>query len=176
VLLAALARRASGALGVVGGAEFLAARRVAEEVDAQLVLGDRPIEITLQRAWAALGTRQRVRLCWQLLRSAAATSSISLNAELVERLKQDDALTSLMATAAASYPELLDPLIHERDAYLAWSLKVRVHVCVEGGGTQWNRCSSVRMLWLPTMNCTEYNRNGPCKMDKPFRQYTNATM
>ena len=44
------------------GEEFRAARRAAEGCDAQLVLGDRPIEVTLRRAWDALSLRQRWRL------------------------------------------------------------------------------------------------------------------
>ena len=41
------------------GAEFRAARAAAESVGAQVVLGDRPIELTLKRAWAAMGPEER---------------------------------------------------------------------------------------------------------------------
>ena len=54
-------------LGVQGGREFVAARRAAEAVGAQIVLGDRPIEITLQRAWEALPWGRWLQLCWELL-------------------------------------------------------------------------------------------------------------
>ena len=40
----------------------MAARQAAEACDAQLVLGDRPIEVSLQRAWDALGWRRRLQL------------------------------------------------------------------------------------------------------------------
>lgn len=41
------------------GAEFRAARAAADRVGAQVVLGDRPIELTLKRAWAAMGPEER---------------------------------------------------------------------------------------------------------------------
>lgn len=56
-----------GTLGVQGGEEFVAARRESEKLGSQLVLGDRPIEITLQRAWEAMKWSRRLQLCWGLL-------------------------------------------------------------------------------------------------------------
>ncbi len=67
VLMANLAGLAADQLGVQGGLEFVAARKAAEEVGAQIVLGDRPIEITLKRAWEALPWRSRVQMCRELL-------------------------------------------------------------------------------------------------------------
>lgn len=49
-------------MGLQAGGEFRAAREAAEACGAQLVLGDRPLEVTLQRAWAALGWRRRLQL------------------------------------------------------------------------------------------------------------------
>lgn len=48
--------------GLQPGREFRAAREAADAADAQIVLGDRPIEVSLQRAWAALGLRRRLQL------------------------------------------------------------------------------------------------------------------
>ncbi|KAJ9510208.1 hypothetical protein QJQ45_015698, partial [Haematococcus lacustris] len=123
LLLSGLARRTAGVLGVRPGAEFLAARRAAEAVGAQVVLGDRPLEISLQRAWAALPPLRRLAFCTQLLHASLSTGPSTLDAALVERLKSDDALSSMLAALGQAYPELMGPLLHERDAYLAWSLK-----------------------------------------------------
>ncbi|CAN0474440.1 unnamed protein product, partial [Discosporangium mesarthrocarpum] len=76
-LRAALAWAASGATGGGGGREgkeggptmygdFRMAALVSEEVGAQLVLGDRPIDITLSRAWASLSLIERLKLAWGL--------------------------------------------------------------------------------------------------------------
>lgn len=53
-----------------GGGEFVAARRAAEALDAQVVLGDRPIEITLQQAWDSLSAGRKLELGWELARVA----------------------------------------------------------------------------------------------------------
>ncbi len=71
-------------IGVRSGEEFRAARRAAEGCDAQLVLGDRPIEVTLRRAWDALSLRQRWRLGRRLASRCACGDSpphTALNAE-----------------------------------------------------------------------------------------------
>lgn len=76
LLLSRVAKQTAGTLGVRGGGEFLSARRAAEAVGAQVVLGDRPIEITLQRAWDALPWGQRLKLCSQLLGASAAQQEV----------------------------------------------------------------------------------------------------
>lgn len=40
---------------------------LAHQVNAQIVLGDRPVEITLQRAWGALSFRERLDLARSLV-------------------------------------------------------------------------------------------------------------
>jgi pheromone shutdown protein TraB len=47
LLLGAMSKRISSSAGVATGEEFRAARKAAEEIGAQIVLGDRPIEITV---------------------------------------------------------------------------------------------------------------------------------
>eukprot|EP00879_Flechtneria_rotunda_P028776 GHRR01030996.1.p2 GENE.GHRR01030996.1~~GHRR01030996.1.p2 ORF type:complete len:125 (+),score=38.95 GHRR01030996.1:262-636(+) len=64
----------AGQLGVKLGEEFRAAARAAEAVKASLVLGDRPIEITLERAWAALTWQRRLKLLHLLLLAWLGTS------------------------------------------------------------------------------------------------------
>lgn len=54
------------------GTDFRAARRTGEDLGATMVLGDRPIEITIERAWRALGWAERRRFLTLLLRSLRA--------------------------------------------------------------------------------------------------------
>ncbi|KAL4419725.1 hypothetical protein ABPG75_006823 [Micractinium tetrahymenae] len=123
LLLSRLSARLAGSLGVQGGGEFIAAREEAEALGAQLVLGDRPIEITLQRAWDALTWRQRWRLAAELADGLLSVQQGSLDEAAVERLKDDDAVSLLFNALSQQYPQLVGPLVHERDLYLAWSLK-----------------------------------------------------
>lgn len=106
LLLGRMSAGLSGRLGVTGGGEFVAARQEAEAIGAQLVLGDRPIEITLQRAWDALSWRRRALLAAELARGAWAARAATLDAAAVERLKDDDAVSLLFTQLSAAYPEV----------------------------------------------------------------------
>ena len=67
--------------------------------------GDRPIEITLQRAWQALTWPQRLRLLGLLLQSGPVDPS-ELNAQAVEALKDDDIITSVVAEYSEKFPQV----------------------------------------------------------------------
>jgi pheromone shutdown protein TraB len=149
--LSAAARRAAGAAGAGAGAapgapalgaEFAAARAAAEACGATLVLGDRPVEITLRRALAAASGAERaraLRLLAPLLlprapgapppQELAALTPAALDALLPDA----DAVSALFARFAADFPSLAAPLVHERDAYLAWSLCRSKAVCGAAG-------------------------------------------
>jgi len=122
LLLGAMSKRISSSAGVATGEEFRAARKAAEEIGAQIVLGDRPIEITLQRAWDALRWDESLRLAMTFIQ-AMTTSNLDASEETLEALRTDDALSAMFKEMGHRFPSLLQPLIHERDMYLAWSLK-----------------------------------------------------
>ncbi|KAJ6748050.1 TRAB DOMAIN-CONTAINING PROTEIN [Salix purpurea] len=103
------------------GDEFRAARKVAEEIGAQIVLGDRPIEITLERAWNSLKWREKLGLVIAVVRGITSSSDISKSS--FKASSTDDGTFQLYEQLSFSYPSLLQPLIHERDTYLSWSLK-----------------------------------------------------
>jgi len=112
-------------VGVDSGVEFRAARKAADAVEAQIVLGDRPIEVTLRRAWDAMPVKSRWVFTKDLVlgaQSAKGAGAAAVEAA-VERLKQDDAMSSMLSSFAERFPEAMAPLVHERDMYLAWSLK-----------------------------------------------------
>ncbi|XP_062192899.1 uncharacterized protein LOC133896336 isoform X2 [Phragmites australis] len=116
LLLAVFSSKISSGANRPFGEEFRAARKVSEDIGAQLVLGDRPIEITLERAWKSLSWDEKTKLVISLFRGITSTTDMpdektaSSPYELYEKL-------------SVSYPSLLQPLIHERDMFLAWSLK-----------------------------------------------------
>ncbi|KAG6390167.1 hypothetical protein SASPL_151649 [Salvia splendens] len=117
LLLATFSSKLSSDINRPFGDEFRAARKVAEEIGAQLVLGDRPIEITLERAWNSLKWKEKLSLVSTILRGM--TSSV----KPVEEPTGGDSSFQLYEQLSLSYPSLLPPLIHERDTFLAWSLK-----------------------------------------------------
>ncbi|KAG0524237.1 hypothetical protein BDA96_07G193300 [Sorghum bicolor] len=117
LLLAVFSSKISSSANRPFGEEFRAARRVSEDIGAQLVLGDRPIEITLERAWKSLTWDQKTKLLISLFRGIASTT------DTPQDEKTAVSPYELYEKLSTSYPALLQPLIHERDMFLAWSLK-----------------------------------------------------
>ncbi|XP_023542003.1 traB domain-containing protein isoform X1 [Cucurbita pepo subsp. pepo] len=121
LLLAVFSSKISSDVNRPFGSEFRAARKASEEVGAQIVLGDRPIEITLERAWNALTWNQKLSLVSSVIRGITSQSNVSQSND--EEAGRDGSSLQLYEQLSCSYPSLLQPLIHERDTYLAWSLK-----------------------------------------------------
>eukprot|EP00257_Ricinus_communis_P019750 XP_015578828.1 traB domain-containing protein isoform X1 [Ricinus communis] len=121
LLLALFSSKISNDVNRPFGDEFRAARKVSEEIGAQIVLGDRPIEITLERAWNALKWKEKLSLVSSVVRGITSSSHTSKKDFKVPDTDDDTFL--LYEKLSFSYPSLLPPLIHERDTYLAWSLK-----------------------------------------------------
>ncbi|XP_042034084.1 traB domain-containing protein-like isoform X1 [Salvia splendens] len=121
LLLATFSSKLSSDINRPFGDEFRAARKVAEEIGAQLVLGDRPIEITLERAWNSLKWKEKLSLVSTILRGM--TSSVKPVESPFQEPTGGDSSFQLYEQLSLSYPSLLPPLIHERDTFLAWSLK-----------------------------------------------------
>ncbi|XP_047075591.1 traB domain-containing protein isoform X1 [Lolium rigidum] len=117
LLLAVFSSKISSGANRPFGEEFRAARRVSEDIDAQLVLGDRPIEITLERALKSLSWDEKTKLVIALFRGITSTT------DAPQDEKAAVSPYELYEKLSSSYPSLLQPLIHERDMYLAWSLK-----------------------------------------------------
>lgn len=107
-------------LGMAPGGEF---RRALEEVhrldSCILQLGDRPINITLQRALHGLSFWQTLKIVWKLV-----TSNEKISKEDVEQCKQKDLLEELMQEMAGEYPAFRNVFVSERDLYLCHSLQV----------------------------------------------------
>lgn len=119
ILLLHMSAQLAKELGMAPGGEF---RRAFEEVQklpgCMLHLGDRPINITLQRALRALSLWQTIKLVWRL------TSTESISIEEVEECKQRDLLEKLMKEMAGEFPAFSDVFVKERDMYLCHSLQV----------------------------------------------------
>ncbi|XP_020114567.1 uncharacterized protein LOC109728551 isoform X3 [Ananas comosus] len=114
LLLAVFSSKISSGANQSFGDEFRAARKVSEEIGAQLVLGDRPIEITLERAWKSLKWNEKLRLIISLFRGITSPS-IGVPESNVEDEKMEGSPFKLYEQLSISYPSLLEPLIHERD-------------------------------------------------------------
>lgn len=76
-----------------------------DTVNMGFLAGDRPIEITLQRAWAALGWRQRWRLGRLMLRAGMQPVEAP-DAEALEAMKEDDVIASVLSQVSDAFPEV----------------------------------------------------------------------
>jgi pheromone shutdown-related protein TraB len=135
LILAAFQKRIAAKLDIRPGQEMIQAIETAEQIGAQVHLADRDVRITLARTWRRMGWWTRIKLIFQLLISFGQTEEIE--AEEVERLKQQDVLESVLAEVGRSMPEVRHTLIDERDQYLAAKIRTapgRRIVAVVGAG------------------------------------------
>ncbi|EIE24219.1 TraB-domain-containing protein [Coccomyxa subellipsoidea C-169] len=145
------------ALGVLPGEEFRAALLEAQQVGAKVVLGDRPVRVTLARTWSALSRWSKVRFIWGLLTTGFCVSD-DLKAE-VEKMKEADVLTQAMKDLAEEFPELMRPLIQERDEYMVFLLRALASraskvVAVVGAG----HLPGMRERWNAEIDFEEISR------------------
>lgn len=107
-------------IGMAPGGEFRVAYKEASRLQNCCIhLGDRPIQITIQRALARLSWFQTCKLAWHLL-----TNKEPISKEEIERCKRRDMLEQLLAEMAGEYPALGEVFVDERDIYLTHSLQI----------------------------------------------------
>jgi pheromone shutdown protein TraB len=120
VLLLSTSAYITRQLGMAPGGEFRAAYEGSLKVPCcRLTLGDRPIQITFQRALGALGIFQKIRLFYHLILSNGAT----ITPEDVERCKQKDLLEEILREMAGEFPQLSRIFVSERDEYMVHVLQ-----------------------------------------------------
>ncbi len=118
--LGAYQQRMAEQFGIQPGEEMRAAVTYAEAHDLGLLLIDRDVGITLRRIYRAVPWWRRAYLLSGLLASVVSREQVS--EEEIERLKDGDMLESTFAQFASEARELYEPLIAERDRYMALRL------------------------------------------------------
>jgi pheromone shutdown-related protein TraB len=114
-------RRLGEQLGVTPGAEMLEGVKQSQDIGAKLVLADRQIEITLKRVWGYLKFWDKFRLMSTLMVSVCVPEKI--DAEMIDKMKKQDQLETILAEFAEKFPEIKRRLIDERDVYLAQQIR-----------------------------------------------------
>ncbi len=121
LILAAFQKRIAAKLDVRPGQEMIQAIDSAEAVDAAVHLADRDVRTTLARTWHRMGLWTRLKLIFQLVLSFGGADEIE--AEEVERMKQQDVLEAILSEVGHSMPTLRHTLIDERDRYLTEKIR-----------------------------------------------------
>jgi len=135
------------------GGEFRAAYEEAKRLKALLVLGDRQIQTTLQRLWAAVSLREKFSLGFQLMTGF----NFEITPDDVERMKNSDILTEMVKEVSREYPSLLKPILYERDEFMTAVLRAcpgPVVVGVVGQG----HVQGIRENWEKRIEMEELNR------------------
>ncbi len=121
LLMASYQKKLGGQVGVLPGAELLAAAKTAQENNIPIALCDRDARTTLRRAWKATSFWKKGYLLSSLLVSLFDKTEI--DEEKLKELKKKDVLTELMEEMGEALPDVKKVLIDERDIYLAEKIK-----------------------------------------------------
>ena len=115
--LSAYQQRLAEQFDIEPGAEQRQAIAQAEAHGLPVLLIDREIGITLKRVVANVSWWKRAGLVGGLLASVLSREEVS--EEEIEKLKEGDMLETTFSEFAAERKDLFDPLIAERDRYMA---------------------------------------------------------
>lgn len=105
------------------GGEFKAGFDAALSCNAAIVLGDRDVQITVQRVWKGLTFFEKAHLAYSLLGMLfVRPSNVDLK-EMIENVKgNEDLLLSTVIEMGELCPWLVESLIFERDLYMLHTL------------------------------------------------------
>lgn len=120
--LSAYQQRIAEELGIKPGAEMHAAIEVAKEKNIPVFLIDRDVGTTLKRIYRNVPWWRRIYIFSGLL--TMMLSSEKVDEQEIERIKQGDLLESMFNSFQEQAHELYQPLIDERDEYMAAKLQL----------------------------------------------------
>ncbi|KAL1562389.1 traB domain-containing protein-like [Salvia divinorum] len=126
-------------LEVLPGAEFRVAYEEAMKYGGKVILGDRPVQITLRRTWAKMPLWHKIKLLYSLLFQAVFLPNSEDLAKALKEMDDAETLPRVIQDMTKKFPSLMETLVRERDQYMsAMLLKVaREHnsvVAVVGKG------------------------------------------
>ncbi|XP_027346925.1 traB domain-containing protein [Abrus precatorius] len=109
-------------LEVFPGSEFRVAYEEAIKYGGRVILGDRPVQITLRRTWSKMPLWHKTKLLYSLLFQAVfLPSSDDLN-KMLKDMDDSDMLTLVIQEMSKEFPTLMETLVHERDQYMSSTL------------------------------------------------------
>jgi len=123
-MLTGMTSRIGRELNVLPGLEFKQAYLSAKAIQAEVVLGDRPIDITLRRCWSKMTWQERAKLLFVLLQALTRGDEVSAAvATQIDSLEKEFDLDLVFDQVLEEFPSLEEPLFRERDRYMAWAVK-----------------------------------------------------
>ncbi|KAK2650126.1 hypothetical protein Ddye_017615 [Dipteronia dyeriana] len=158
-------------LEVFPGLEFRVAYEEAMKYGAKVILGDRPVNITLRRTWGKMPLWHKTKLLYSFIFQAFfLPSSEDLN-RMLKDMDDVDMLTLVIQEMSKQFPTLMETLVHERDQYMSSKL-LRVAsehssvVAVVGKG----HLQGIKNYWKQPIleNLWRFLRQSHCLMPERF--------
>ncbi|KAK4420530.1 hypothetical protein Salat_2003400 [Sesamum alatum] len=109
-------------LEVLPGAEFRVAYEEATKYGGKVILGDRPVQITLRRTWAKMPLWHKTKLLYSLMFQAVFLPSPEALTKTLKEMDDIDMLTLVIQEMSKQFPTLMETLVHERDQYMSATL------------------------------------------------------
>ncbi|KAL6135277.1 hypothetical protein ACLB2K_067505 [Fragaria x ananassa] len=109
-------------LEVFPGAEFRVGYDEAMKYGGKVVLGDRPVQITLQRTWAKMPLWHKIKLIYSILFQAVFLPDPEELNKMLKDMDDVDMLTLVIQEMSKEFPTLMETLVHERDQYMSSTL------------------------------------------------------
>ena len=121
LLLASFQKKIGKKLDVTPGAEMLEAITAAETIGANIKTADRDIRTTLSRTWRSMGFFNKIKIFSQIILSSGQLDAI--DEETIEKMKEKDALESILDEVGELAPAIRSIIIDERDQFLAHEIR-----------------------------------------------------
>ena len=120
LLLSSFQKKISDQTGVSPGEEFRRSIQLVEKKKLELALIDRNIGVTLKKAWRSMGLWGKIKMIFSVFSSEKQEI---VNEEIIENLKNEDELSSLIEEMGKQLPVFKEVLIDERDIFIAGNLQ-----------------------------------------------------
>ncbi|CAN6458008.1 unnamed protein product [Victoria cruziana] len=109
-------------LEVTPGAEFRTAFEAAISYRARVILGDRPIKVTLRRTWGLMPLWQKIKLLLHMFFQGISLPGADELNEMLKAMGDVDMFTFVVQEMSKSYPTFMETIVHERDRYMSHKL------------------------------------------------------
>ncbi|CAH9076622.1 unnamed protein product [Cuscuta epithymum] len=110
-------------LDALPGDEFRVAYEEAMKYGGKVILGDRPVEVTLRRTWAKMPLWHKTKLVYSLMFQALFLPSPDDINRMLKEMDDVDMLTLVIQEISKQFPTLMETLVHERDQYMSSRLR-----------------------------------------------------
>ncbi|KAH9603916.1 hypothetical protein KSS87_018000 [Heliosperma pusillum] len=109
-------------LEVFPGSEFRVAFDEAMKCGSKVILGDRPVNVTIRRTWNKMSLWHKTKLMYSMFFQAVFLPSAEDLDKMLKEMNDVDMLTLVIQEMSKEFPTLMETLVNERDRYMSSAL------------------------------------------------------